>query len=71
MGKRMTVRDVAKEYPEIKLFNYKWSDGDNPAVYLSDVLEERGYRFKYESDYEEQSMYNDIQGYYEVEVEYL
>lgn len=62
-----TIRDLAKENPMMHNIDYKWTDSDN-FRWLGDVIEELGYTFKNEEDYEGQIEYNDIKAYYNVEI---
>lgn len=62
-----TIRDLVKENPMMHNIDYKWTDSDN-FRWLGDVVEELGYTFKNEEDYEGQIEYNDIKAYYNVEI---
>lgn len=62
-----TIRDLVKENPMMHNIDYKWTDSDNFRC-LGDVIEELGYTFKNEEDYEGQIEYNDIKAYYNVEI---
>jgi hypothetical protein len=66
----MNIRQLAKENPIMHTFDYKWRDSKN-FRFLSDVLEDLGYKFKNERDYEEQTEYNDLKVYFNVEIESL
>lgn len=62
MGEHMTVRDLAGLYPEMKLHDYRWSDGESPAD-IVEVLAAHGYRLA-DGDADIAGEYNDIKAYY-------
>lgn len=65
-----TIRDVAKEYPELYDYDYdyKWSDSENYRN-LEEVLDYYGYYIVNKKDRDNVGEYNDIKAYYGIKVE--
>ena len=65
-----TIRDLAKEHPEIWDYNYKWRDTENPESekFIDEVIAEYGYRFT-DEDKSFIGEYNDLKGYLNCEIE--
>ena len=71
-----TIRDLAKEYPEMWNYNYKWRNTENPESekMIDEVISEYGYKFKGLTLDEVDELvceYNDLKGYLECEIELM
>ncbi len=69
----MTVRDLAEEYPNIRIFHYKWKTDVFNSMQrdINTMLKIHGYKFR-DEDIESGDVvpgeYNDIKGYYGAEL---